>query len=258
MTERNRTGSDAVRRVMVVDDEPLARQRLASLVNDLEHYQVVAMAGDGHAALELLAREEPEILLLDIRMPGLNGLDLAARLRDMPRPPAILFCTAYDHYAREAFGVRAAGYLLKPVRRADLLQALEDACRLNRLQWAAIEQARARPAVGEGRSHLSIQRRHGIDLIALDEVRAFIAEQKYVTVLHAAGEALIDEPLRALEQEFADRLVRIHRNALVALDAVESLEATDSGHRLRLRGVERPLRVSRRHLSELKRRLRRV
>ena len=110
MSERGQRGIDAVRRVMVVDDEPLARQRLASLVNDLEHYQVVAMAGDGHAALELLALEAPEILLLDIRMPGLNGLDLAARLRDLPRPPAILFCTAYDHYAREAFGVRAAGY----------------------------------------------------------------------------------------------------------------------------------------------------
>lgn len=258
MMEQNRPGKSELHRVMVVDDEPLARQRLATLVNELGNYQVVAMAGDGHAALELLAREEPEILLLDIRMPGLNGLDLAARLRNLPRPPAILFCTAYDGYAREAFGVRAVGYLLKPVRRSDLAQALEAACQLNRLQWATLKNELTTPAKGGGRSHLSIPRRHGIDLVALDEVRCFIAEQKYVTVIHGGGEALIDESLRTLEQEFADRLVRIHRNALVALDAVESLEAGDGGFVLRLRGVERPLVVSRRHLAELKRRLRRV
>jgi two-component system response regulator AlgR len=237
--------------VLIVDDEPLARERLSRLVSDLEGYSVLEpSASNGEEALALIESLKPDVVLLDIRMPGLDGLQVAAKLCEREAPPAIVFCTAHDEFAVDAFKVSAVGFLVKPVRAEDLLEALKKAERPNRVQLAAL----TRPAAESGngpRSHISARTRKGIELIPLDQVIYFIADHKYVTLRHEGGEVLLDEPLKALEDEFGDRFVRIHRNALVARDRIERLQRTPLGHfQLYLKGLNGDaLIVSRRHVA---------
>ena len=237
--------------VLIVDDEPLARERLSRLVNDLEGYTVLEPgAGDGEEALRQIDSLKPDVVLLDLRMPGLDGLQVAGRLCERDAPPAVVFCTAHDEFALEAFQVSAVGYLVKPVRPEDLQRALRKAERPNRVQLAAL----TRPAAQSGaspRSHISARTRKGIELIPLDQVIYFIADHKYVTLRHEGGEVLLDEPLKALEDEFGDRFVRIHRNALVARERIERLQRTPLGHfQLFLKGLNGDaLIVSRRHVA---------
>ncbi|MCY1172760.1 Transcriptional regulatory protein YehT [compost metagenome] len=237
--------------VLIVDDEPLARERLSRLVSDLEGYTVLEpSASNGEEALALIESLKPDVVLLDIRMPGLDGLQVAAKLCERETPPAIVFCTAHDEFAVDAFKVSAVGYLVKPVRAEDLLEALKKAERPNRVQLAAL----TRPAAESGngpRSHISARTRKGIELIPLDQVIYFIADHKYVTLRHEGGEVLLDEPLKALEDEFGERFVRIHRNALVARDRIERLQRTPLGHfQLYLKGLNGDaLIVSRRHVA---------
>jgi two-component system response regulator AlgR len=237
--------------VLIVDDEPLARDRLSRLVSDLEGYRVLEpSATNGEEALTLIDSLKPDVVLLDIRMPGLDGLQVAAKLCERDTPPAVVFCTAHDEFALEAFQVSAVGYLVKPVRPENLLEALRKAERPNRVQLAAM----TRPAAESGngpRSHISARTRKGIELIPLNHVIYFIADHKYVTLRHEDGEVLLDEPLKALEDEFGDRFVRIHRNALVARDRIERLQRTPLGHfQLFLKGLNGDaLIVSRRHVA---------
>jgi two-component system response regulator AlgR len=237
--------------VLIVDDEPLARDRLSRLVGDIEGYRVLEpSAANGEEALKLIDSLKPDVVLLDIRMPGLDGLQVAAKLCERDTPPAVVFCTAHDEFALEAFQVSAVGYLVKPVRPDDLLEALRKAERPNRVQLAAM----TRPAAESGngpRSHISARTRKGIELIPLDHVIYFIADHKYVTLRHEGGEVLLDEPLKALEDEFGDRFVRIHRNALVARERIERLQRTPLGHfQLFLKGLNGDaLIVSRRHVA---------
>ncbi|CAD5375822.1 Positive alginate biosynthesis regulatory protein [Pseudomonas sp. OF001] len=236
--------------VLIVDDEPLARERLARLVGQLDGYRVLEpAAGNGEEALALIDSLKPDIVLLDIRMPGLDGLQVAARLCEREAPPAVIFCTAHDEFALEAFQVSAVGYLVKPVRLEALEEALKKAERPNRVQLAAL----GRPAEDQGapRSHIGARTRKGIDLIPLEQVIYFIADHKYVTLRHEHGEVLLDEPLKALEEEFGPRFVRIHRNALVARERIERLQRTALGHfQLYLRGLgDEALTVSRRHVA---------
>lgn len=237
--------------VLIVDDEPLARERLARLLGQLDGYRVLEpCAGNGEEALRLIDTLKPDIVLLDIRMPGLDGLQVAARLCEREAPPAVIFCTAHDEFALEAFQVSAVGYLVKPVRPEALEEALHKAQRPNRVQLAAL----TRPAAdthGAPRSHISARTRKGIDLIPLEQVIYFIADHKYVTLRHEHGEVLLDEPLKALEDEFGERFVRIHRNALVARERIERLQRTALGHfQIYLRGLgDEALTVSRRHVA---------
>jgi two-component system response regulator AlgR len=237
--------------VLIVDDEPLARERLGRMVGDLEGYRVLEpSATNGEEALTLIDSLKPDVVLLDIRMPGLDGLQVAAKIMRARHPPAVVFCTAHDEFALEAFQVSAVGYLVKPVRAENLLEALRKAERPNRVQLAAM----TRPAAESGngpRSHISARTRKGIELIPLDHVIFFIADHKYVTLRHEDGEVLLDEPLKALEDEFGDRFVRIHRNALVARDRIERLQRTPLGHfQLFLKGLNGDaLIVSRRHVA---------
>lgn len=237
--------------VLIVDDEPLARERLARLLGQMDGYRVLEpCASNGEEALALIDSLKPDIVLLDIRMPGLDGLQVAARLCEREAPPAVIFCTAHDEFALEAFQVSAVGYLVKPVRPEALEEALHKAQRPNRVQLAAL----TRPAAeGQGvpRSHISARTRKGIDLIPLEQVIYFIADHKYVTLRHEHGEVLLDEPLKALEDEFGERFVRIHRNALVARERIERLQRTALGHfQLYLRGLgDEALTVSRRHVA---------
>jgi two-component system response regulator AlgR len=239
-------------KVLVVDDEKLARERLVRMVSTLDAYEVVAEAASGDEAIRKTIEFEPDIVLLDIRMPGTDGLEAASQLSELPSPPAVVFCTAFSEHAIEAFDVNAAGYLLKPVRREALIDTLSKIGRLNKVQVLRIggEEAESHHA----RTHISAKTRRGIELIPLTGIRFFQADHKYVTVRHESGEVLIDDTLRDLEDEFGDKVVRIHRNALVMMEQIEGLERDSTGHyRVRMRGVEDKLDVSRRHVSGLRR-----
>ncbi len=237
--------------VLIVDDEPLARERLIRLLSEIEGCRVLQpCASNGEEALTLIDSLKPDVVLLDIRMPGLDGLQVAARLCERDAPPAVIFCTAHDEVALEAFQVSAVGYLVKPVRVEALAAALKQAERPNRVQLAALTRPPQTPGQGP-RSHISARTRKGIELIPLEQVIYFVADHKYVTLRHEGGEVLLDEPLKALEDEFAARFVRIHRNALVALERIERLQRTPLGHfQLYLRGLgDEALTVSRRHVA---------
>ncbi len=235
-------------KVLIVDDEKLARDRISRMLADVDGYDVVGEAGHGREAVEECQRTQPDVVLLDIRMPGMDGLEAARHLMQMEEPPAVVFCTAYEEHAIEAFNVQAVGYLLKPVRREDLINVLRSAKRANKAQLAALMEQD-----GDRRSHISARTRRGIELVPIDDVRFFQADQKYVTVRHGAGELLIDETLRELEDEFGERFVRVHRNALVASRFIEGLERDENGHfQIRMRGVDERVDISRRHLSAVR------
>lgn len=236
--------------VLIVDDEPLARERLARLVGQLEGYRVLEpLAGSGEEALALIDALRPDIVLLDIRMPGLDGLQVAARLCEREAPPALILCSAADEFALEPLQAGAVGHLLKPVLPEALAEALKQAQRPSRAQLASL--ARPPEAGAAPRSHIGARTRKGIDLIPLEQVIYFIADHKYVTLRHEHGEVLLDEPLKALEEEFGERFVRIHRNALVARSRIERLQRTPLGHfQLYLKGLgSEALTVSRRHVA---------
>ncbi len=241
-------------KVLVVDDEKLARERLVRMVATIDGFEVVASAASGVEAVQRTIEFEPDIVLLDIRMPGMDGLEAGDQLAKLESPPAVVYCTAYGEHAIDAFGVNAAAYLLKPVRREALSEAFANLGRVNKVQKSAFtgedldEEARRR------RTHISAKTRRGIELIPLSEVRFFQADHKYVTVRHDKGEVLIDDTLRELETEFGDKLVRIHRNALIMMDHLDGLERDATGHyQVRMRGIDEKLDVSRRHISGLRR-----
>jgi two-component system response regulator AlgR len=237
-------------RVLVVDDEPLARERLSHLVEELPAVELAGVAASGEEALLLAGRLRPEVVLLDIRMPGMDGLEAAHHLARMPDPPAVIFTTAFEQHALAAFDAQAAGYLLKPVRADKLKEALERARRPTRAQLARIAEGAAGP-----RTRSAVRARDGLRLIPVDDILYFVAEQKYTTLRHLAGEELIEESLRSLEEEFGERFVRVHRNSLVAVAHIEGIDRDEEGHQaVRLRGGA-TLPVSRRLATEVLRRV---
>lgn len=237
-------------RVLIVDDETPARVRLRRLVSDLPGFAVVGEAAHGEEALSRCSELHPDIVLLDIRMPGLSGLEVAGHLARLAQPPAVVFTTAYDEYAVRAFETRAIGYLLKPVRRERLQETLAHAQRIGRARLAAL------PGTAP-RTHLCIQKPRGLLLIPVSDILYFQADQKYVSVCHVHGEELANDTLRTLEQEFGERFLRIHRNALVAADRLTGLsQLPGGGYEVALDGTPRRLPVSRRHLGLIRRHLR--
>lgn len=236
--------------ILIVDDEMLARQRLVKLLSLLDGYEVVGEAENGEKALQAVEALDPDLVLMDVKMPGINGLEAAREIAELDDPPAIIFCTAYDQYALAAFGAQAVGYIVKPVSLEQLQQALEKAQRVNKLQRAALSSA---PAREEKRKHISAKTRKGIELIPIDEIFCFVADQKYVTVIHEHGETLIDDTLKELEDELVPDFLRVHRNALVAVSNIVGLEKGSSGQfELVLKDcLYRPM-VSRRHHANVK------
>lgn len=233
-------------RVVIVDDEPLARARLRGLLSREDGVEIVAEAGDGQAALLACDHHRPDLVMLDIRMPGMDGLAVARELAGQAAPPLLVFCTAFDAHALSAFETAALDYLVKPVRPERLAEALRRArARLGLAPPAST----AKPP----RTQLCARLGGHLRLIPVSEIRYLHAEEKYVVVHHAQGEDLIEEPLKALEEEFGARFLRIHRNCLVARDALKELRRDGDGHaQAILHGVERPLDVSRRCLTELR------
>jgi len=236
-------------RVFIADDEAPARERLKTLLADLAMQiptRVVGEAENGFEVLERLPASGARVLLLDIQMPGLGGLELARHLARLPAAPAVVFVTAHDRHALEAFEVHALDYLLKPVRAARLAEALRRAALA-----AAPAEAPLAQASGAAREYLAVVARQRIVLVPVRDVIYFKAEQKYVTARTRTAEHLIEDALVALEREFADRFVRIHRNCLVARAAVrgferQALAADEARWCVVLEGVPERLPVSRR------------
>lgn len=241
-------------KVLVVDDEGPARERLKSLLHELPAYQICGEARNGLEALRLSEEKQPDIVLMDIRMPGMDGLEAARHLARLDKkPPAIIFTTAYGDYALEAFQTSATGYLLKPVRKEHLERTLSNARRPNRAQLTELADADGNPA----RTHICARLHGNLRLIPIDDIFYFQADQKYVSVRHRQGEVLIEEPLKSLETELAPRFLRIHRNALVATAYVKGLmKSSDGGVHVAFEGINERLEVSRRHLSEVRQYLR--
>jgi two-component system response regulator AlgR len=236
-------------KVVIVDDEPLARTRLRELLAEQPSVTVVAEAADGHEALHACAEQQPDLVLLDIQMPGIDGLETARHLAAFEPRPAVVFCTAFDAHALSAFDAQAIDYLVKPVRPERLAAALERV----RTFTAGRGQAVAAPQPGQRRTHLCARMRGSLRLIPVEDVHDLQAEEKYVVVHHARGEDLIEESLKSLEEEFGERFVRIHRNCLVARHEIVELKRAADGHvQAVLRHGKQPLEVSRRCVAHLR------
>jgi two-component system response regulator AlgR len=231
-------------RVLIVDDEPLARARMAALLGECAGVEVVGNVGDGEAALAALGELQPDALLLDINMPGIDGVALAQRLAGRARPQ-VIFCTAYEAHALAAFELGAADYLLKPVRLDRLREALQRA------------QRRLADAPRDPVAYLHGRLRGEQVRIALDEVICLLADEKYVVVQHRRGELLIEESLRQLEEAYPDQLIRLHRNCLVPPPRLLGLRTLADGRVLaRLDGSELSPEISRRNLPAVRKLLR--
>jgi len=231
-------------RVLIVDDEPLARARLAALLGECEGVEIVGSVSDGEAALGSLGELQPDVLLLDINMPGLSGTAVAQRLAGRPRPQ-VIFCTAYEAHALKAFELGAVDYLLKPVRLERLRDALQRARR------------RLADAPREPTAYLHGRLRGEQVRIALAEVICLLADEKYVVVQHRRGELLIEESLRQLEEAYPDQLIRLHRNCLVPPPRLLGVKTLADGRVLaRLDGTDLSPEISRRNLPAVRKLLR--
>ncbi|WP_374264139.1 LytR/AlgR family response regulator transcription factor [Zoogloea sp.] len=242
--------------VLIVDDEAPARERIADLLGDIADTQPTRIAGtaaNGVEALAVLEREAVDLVLTDIQMPAMDGIELARHLGRLERAPAVIFTTAYDEYAVRAFELAAVDYLLKPVRAARLAEAVAKARRLRPPADEILR--RMAPAT---RSHFSINERGRILLVPVADVRYLKAEQKYVVARSVAREYLLDESLVQLEEEFSGRFLRIHRNCLIARDAVKGVARATTGVDgeahwvILLEGIPEQLPVSRRQWPAVK------
>jgi two-component system response regulator AlgR len=215
--------------VLIVDDEHLARQRLRKSQTS-----------------------QPDVVLMDIRMPGMDGIEAASYINRMDNPPAIIFTTAFSDRALNAFETHAVDYLLKPIKLSRLEAALEAAKRMNKAQMS---QLREDEAIGS-RQKICVKNRGSLDLIPVEEIIYFQADQKYVTLRTADQEYLIEESLKALEEEFSQHFIRIHRNALVAQKTLTGLTKNNEGRAcISFAEIDDLLEISRRHLPQIRKKL---
>ncbi len=229
-------------RVIVVDDEPLAAERLADMIADLPNCLVLAKAANAQQALALMHSHQPDALFLDIAMPGMSGLDLAKQLQGTKNPPFIVFCTAYDQHALQAFDAQAIDYLVKPVRRERLMESIERVLRLKSQVSDDTNKQFVTAHVG------GVLRR-----IALSDILYLHAEEKYTVVYHQGGEHILDEPLKELELRFPNQFIRIHRNCLVKAGQLFEIRRDMDGQAWAvLKDWPKALEISRRCASELK------
>lgn len=241
--------AESLLRVLVVDDEAPARRRLRELLDDCAArlpLAVVGEAGNGREALDVLQSAPADLVLTDIHMPDMDGIEFARHLLKLAHPPVVIFTTAFHEHAVQAFEVNAIDYLMKPVRVQRLLLALE---KVPRLKPVSAERLALLPAAS--RRFLSVTERSRVVLVPLDEIIYLKAELKYITIRTATREYLLEESLTRLECEFGARFVRVHRNCLVSRDHIRGFErrANDDGDahwEVLLTGVVETLPVSRR------------
>lgn len=237
--------------VLIVDDEQLARQRLRHMLSEIGDHKVIGEAETGEQALKQSQVSNPDIVLMDIRMPGMDGLEAASYINRLDNPPAIIFTTAYSDHALSAFESHAVDYLLKPIKQDLLLKALDAAKRLTRAQLTRL---RTDDEVkDDARSKICVKIRGSLELVPVEDVIYFKADQKYVTMRTADHEYLIEEALKSLETEFSKHFTRIHRNALVANNCINGLAKNGDGHACAtFKDIEDMLEVSRRHLPQIR------
>ena len=241
--------------VLIVDDEHLARQRLRHMLGETGDHTIVGEAENGEQALLQAQRANPDLILMDIRMPGMDGLEAASYINRLDNPPAIIFTTAYSEHALRAFDTHAVGYLLKPIKQEHLTDAIQSAKRLNRAQLNQLRNNEDNDA----RSKICVKIRGSLELVPVSEILYFKADQKYVTLRTFDHEYLIEESLKTLETEFGHQFSRIHRNALVAETAINGLVKNQSGHAcITFSDIDDQLEVSRRHLPEIRKKLKGV
>ena len=241
--------ADVPLRVLIVDDEAPARRRLRELLDDCASAMPLAVVGEvanGREAMEVLHAVTADLVLSDIRMPEMDGLELARHLLKLPHPPIVIFTTAFHEHALQAFDVNAVDYLMKPVRMQRLLAALQKVPRLKPLSAAKLDELPA-----QARRFLSVTERSRVVLVPIDEIVYLKAELKYITIRTAQREFLLEESLTRLEEEFGSRFIRVHRNCLVSRDAIRGFERCvgdegDAHWEVVLNGVEETLPVSRR------------
>jgi two-component system, LytTR family, response regulator AlgR len=214
----------ALLKLLIADDEAPARNRLRELLSDMSEVNIVAEAKNGQEALNLSNDYQPDIVLLDIRMPGMDGIEAAHHLQKMIKPPAVIFTTAFDNYAMQAFDLNAVDYLLKPIRFERLQAAIQKARALLPSQLEALA------PLSPQRTHLSITERGRILLIPIADVIYLRAELKYTTVRTTEKEYLLEESLSHLEQEFNPIFIRLHRNCLVAKAYILGYEKRHQEH----------------------------
>jgi two-component system, LytTR family, response regulator AlgR len=235
-------------KIFIADDEAPARDRMKELLADIAaelSTEVVGEARNGLETLEAVPASGAQVLLLDIQMPGMGGLEVARHLAALEQPPTVIFVTAHDRHAVEAFELNALDYLLKPVRAERLEAALRRAA-----GGAAPGREQLARAAASAREYLSIAERNRIVLVPIRDIVFLRAEQKYVTLRTREREYLLEEALVSLEKEFADRFVRIHRNCLVSRAAIRGFERTgedeEASWLVVLEGVPERMAVSRR------------
>jgi two-component system response regulator AlgR len=231
--------------VLIVDDEHLARQRLRKMLSATSEHQIIGEAETGEDALRKTQASNPDVVLMDIRMPGMDGIEAASYINRMNKPPAIIFTTAFSDHALNAFETHAIDYLLKPIKQSRLEAALDAAKRMNKAQFS---QLREDKSVGT-RQKICVKNRGALELIPVEEIIYFKADQKYVTLRTADQEYLIEESLKTLEKEFSRQFIRIHRNALVAQHLLHGLTKNNKDHScISFNDIDDLLEVSRRHL----------
>jgi two-component system, LytTR family, response regulator AlgR len=240
-------------KLLLVDDEAPARRRLLEVLSDCADslpVQIIGETDNGLDAIHFLQKQTVDAMLLDIRMPGMDGIEVAQHAQKLHRPPAVIFTTAYDSYACQAFEVNAVDYLMKPVRSERLKAALGKAHNLSQVALDALRQAHPK-----ARTHLSLTEKGRMLLIAVEEILYLKAEAKYVTVKTHAREYLIEESLIRLENEFGDKFMRVHRNCLVARNRILEIgkqPGEQDAHYVRLHDLSEKLSVSRRQYSALR------
>ena len=238
--------------VLIVDDEQLARQRLRKMLSTTSEHQIIGEAETGEDALRKTQTSQPDVVLMDIRMPGMDGIEAASYINRMDKPPAIIFTTAFSDHALNAFEAHAIDYLLKPIKLNRLEAALEAAKRMNKAQMSQLREDETAGA----RQKICVKSRGSLELIPIEEIIYFKADQKYVTLRTADQEYLIEESLKMLEEEFSQQFIRIHRNALVAQNVLNGLTKNNDGHPcISFTEVDELLEISRRHLPLIRKRL---
>lgn len=236
-------------RIAVTDDEAPARSRLKDLLEDVSEMlplELLVEAENGRRLLDLIEKQPVDVVLMDIRMPEMDGLETAQHLHKLDEPPHVIFTTAYDDYAISAFELHAIDYLVKPIRLRRLHDALARTRSITRVSLDVLNEV-----APDSRTHLSAQERGKVLLVPVSDIRYLRAELKYVTIRTADREILLEESLSRLEEEFTDRFVRIHRNCLVAKEYIEAFEkeaadGSDARWVVRVRDVDETLAVSRR------------
>lgn len=236
--------------ILIVDDEKPARDRLRRLLEDVENANVIGEAENGVQAIKAYEAQNADVILLDIRMPLMDGMETARHLMANEQPPAIIFTTAYGEHALQAFEAHAVDYLVKPIRPERLQDALNSAQRLNRAQ---LDQVSNDFTDNNARTHICVRKGNALELVPVENIYYFMADNKYVSIVHQDGEALLDEALINLEEEFQQSFFRVHRNALVALNQISGLsKESNNTHTVLLKDSDTAIEVSRRHLPAVR------